>query len=58
MDNKFTLETRIFGGQQVIKRSAPYAGYIEFIANKTCTNDCGGFILISKWILTAAHCVK
>lgn len=52
---------RIVGGQPAKEGYFPWLAYL----NKTITyesfdvqSDCGGTLINSKWILTAAHCVK
>ncbi|KAH8348087.1 hypothetical protein KR084_003878 [Drosophila pseudotakahashii] len=49
------LSTRITNGREAVIRSAPYMAYL-FINNVSHVH-CGGSIINSKYILTAAHCI-
>lgn len=46
-------EVRIIGGQNINIDQAPWQVLFEINGN----DDCGGVVLNTEWILTAAHCV-
>ncbi|XP_070491027.1 brachyurin-like [Chironomus tepperi] len=48
---------RIFGGQEVVPNSHPYQVAYFIQVNPQRTSICGGSILNSQAILTAAHCI-
>jgi len=50
---KFTITSRIVGGEEATTGSWPWQVYM-IINSKT---SCGGSIISSRWILTAAHCL-
>jgi len=47
---------RLVGGQEAVPGSWPWQVFLK-LNGKTQSYDCGGSIIDSKWILTAAHCV-
>lgn len=48
---------RIFGGQEVQPNSHPYQVAVFIEISETATTLCGGTILNTRAILTAAHCI-
>lgn len=50
-----TLDKRIVGGHQVSKGEIPWQ--VAFILQPSGHLFCGGSILSSRWVITAAHCI-
>ena len=46
----------VFGGRNAKLGEYPFAALIGYLINKKIYYTCGGSILNSKYILTAAHC--
>jgi len=46
--------TRIFGGSPVLKNRYPWMAWFSW---KSAAHYCGGSLINSRWIITAAHCV-
>uniref|UniRef100_A0A8C3QHW7 Peptidase S1 domain-containing protein n=1 Tax=Cyanoderma ruficeps TaxID=181631 RepID=A0A8C3QHW7_9PASS len=51
-----SLAARIIGGREVKPHSRPYMAYL-IIQNGSKPNFCGGFLIRSDAVLSAAHCV-
>ncbi|NWX34716.1 CATG protein, partial [Notiomystis cincta] len=51
-----SLPERIIGGQEVKPHSRPYMAYLK-IENGSQRSYCGGFLISSGAVLSAAHCV-
>ncbi|XP_064589442.1 cathepsin G-like [Zonotrichia leucophrys gambelii] len=47
---------RIIGGREAVAHSRPYMAFLK-IKNATKTSRCGGFLIRSDAVLSAAHCV-
>ncbi|XP_057897528.1 granzyme B(G,H)-like [Melospiza georgiana] len=47
---------RIIGGREAVAHSRPYMAFLK-IKNATNTSRCGGFLIRSDAVLSAAHCV-
>ncbi|XP_072841907.2 ovochymase-2 isoform X1 [Pogona vitticeps] len=48
------LFTRIVGGEEAVPHSWPWQASIQILGE----NLCGGTVLTSTWVITAAHCFK
>lgn len=53
---KITILSKIVGGERATKRSWDWV--VSLVHTKNHKHFCGGSILSSSWILTAAHCVS
>lgn len=51
------LRSFIIGGQEAIPHSKPYMAYLT-IKEQFTTDFCGGFLVGSDWVMSAAHCWK
>ncbi|XP_055463797.1 granzyme M [Psammomys obesus] len=49
-----TFETQIIGGREAVPHSRPYMASLQ----KAKSHVCGGVLVHSKWVLTAAHCLS
>ena len=50
------LSEEIIGGHEAECHFCPYMAFIEFLDIKGKKNCCGGFLVKSNFVLTAAHC--
>ena len=52
------VDSRIVNGVEAVKHSIPWQAYLEFTNNGYVEKICGGTIIDSTHILTAAHCTE
>ncbi|KAK7075018.1 Tryptase gamma [Halocaridina rubra] len=50
------LETRIVNGAKAKPGEFPYQVFIKIVWSGAYSSNCGGSIIKSKWVFTAAHC--
>lgn len=55
--NKGTSFNRIVGGEDADKGEFPWEVSIQIKKREKYIHNCGGAIINSKWVLTAAHCM-
>ncbi|XP_056631776.1 CLIP domain-containing serine protease HP8-like [Diorhabda sublineata] len=55
--NSEGVSEKIVGGTRVALGEYPWMALIQYIGTKGVTNGCGGTLINSKYVLTAAHCV-
>ncbi|KAI4457456.1 trypsin [Holotrichia oblita] len=51
-------QNRIANGEDASQADFPYQVSIQALQHSKFTHHCGGSIINSKWILTAAHCIN
>lgn len=49
---------RIVGGEEAIPHSWPWQVSLQMVYIEPCSHSCGGTLINSQWILTAAHCFR
>jgi secreted trypsin-like serine protease len=55
--NNPQIESKIINGRQSESSAWPWMAYIVFTNNDGSKSMCGGTLVASQWVLTAAHCV-
>jgi secreted trypsin-like serine protease len=56
MQTGVSAETRIINGTRAISGNWPWMAAIIYSGHSAANNRCGGTLIHSSWILTAAHC--
>lgn len=54
----FQYEPFIFGGKKAAPGQFPFLVSVRYMKNGKFEHNCGGAILSSRYVLTAAHCYK
>uniref|UniRef100_A0A8C5LY46 pancreatic elastase n=1 Tax=Leptobrachium leishanense TaxID=445787 RepID=A0A8C5LY46_9ANUR len=49
--------SRVVGGTEVVKNSWPWQVSLQILSGGAWYHNCGGSLIRSNWVLTAAHCV-
>ncbi|XP_039365486.1 chymotrypsin-like elastase family member 2A [Mauremys reevesii] len=52
------LLTRVVGGEDVRPFSWPWQVSLQYSSSGTWHHTCGGTLIASNWVLTAAHCIS
>ncbi|XP_040271460.1 chymotrypsin-like elastase family member 2A, partial [Bufo bufo] len=50
--------SRVVNGEEVVPHSWPWQVSLQYISNGYWYHTCGGSLISSSWVLTAAHCVS
>merc|ERR1712002_743931 len=50
--------TRVVGGDEVREHSWPWQASLQYKSGSTFYHTCGGTLISSQWVLTAAHCIS
>ena len=57
-NNEESISGRIIGGTETSSNEFPWQVYLFKETNSGARYVCGGSIIDSQWVLTAAHCVE
>uniref|UniRef100_A0A087XWX3 pancreatic elastase II n=1 Tax=Poecilia formosa TaxID=48698 RepID=A0A087XWX3_POEFO len=49
--------TRVVGGVDVRQNSWPWQASLQYLSGSSYYHTCGGTLISSQWVLTAAHCI-
>ncbi|KFV72244.1 Chymotrypsin-C, partial [Dryobates pubescens] len=52
------LDTRVVGGEDAVAHSWPWQAGGDTPTSGTWRHTCGGTLIASNWVLTAAHCIS
>ncbi|NXH11243.1 CTRC protein, partial [Bucco capensis] len=52
------LGTRVVGGEDAVAHSWPWQISLQYDNSGTWRHTCGGTLIASNWVLTAAHCIS
>ncbi|XP_012517966.1 PREDICTED: chymotrypsin-C [Propithecus coquereli] len=52
------LSARVVGGDDAVPHSWPWQISLQYLKDNTWTHTCGGTLIASNFVLTAAHCVS
>ncbi|TRY82328.1 hypothetical protein DNTS_000060 [Danionella cerebrum] len=51
------IDSRVVGGSDVIANSWPWQVSLQYQSGSSFYHTCGGTLIDSQWVLTAAHCI-
>ncbi|XP_049341919.1 chymotrypsin-like elastase family member 2A [Astyanax mexicanus] len=49
--------SRVVGGEDVKANSWPWQASLQYLSGSSYYHTCGGTLIASQWVLTAAHCI-
>ncbi|NXG45256.1 CTRC protein, partial [Psilopogon haemacephalus] len=52
------LDSRVVGGEDAVAHSWPWQISLQYDSSGTWRHTCGGTLIASSWVLTAAHCIS
>ncbi|XP_036207762.1 chymotrypsin-C isoform X2 [Myotis myotis] len=52
------LATRVVGGENAVPHSWPWQISLQYLKDNTWRHTCGGTLIASNFVLTAAHCIS
>ncbi|XP_068026021.1 LOW QUALITY PROTEIN: chymotrypsin-C [Melanerpes formicivorus] len=52
------LDTRVVGGEDAVAHSWPWQISLQYYSSGSWYHTCGGTLIASNWVLTAAHCIS
>uniref|UniRef100_A0A8D2N2H8 Peptidase S1 domain-containing protein n=1 Tax=Zonotrichia albicollis TaxID=44394 RepID=A0A8D2N2H8_ZONAL len=52
------LVTRVVGGEDARPYSWPWQVSLQYYSNGKWSHTCGGTLIATNWVMTAAHCIR
>ncbi|KAM6174126.1 chymotrypsin-like elastase family member 2A [Erethizon dorsatum] len=51
-------QSRVVGGEEATPNSWPWQASLQYVNFRQWLHDCGGSLVTTSWVLTAAHCLR